>query len=626
MRTPNQKQTWLAVAILLVCLTALAAAANRPAVLAETVGTNAPAPLLPHLQVAITPRLQDVAVGGTASLNVTITNDGGAPLRSIQTSNASISSCNKNDLGSLNPGESTSYSCQASGVSESSLQTITASAQLAGGGSVSQTSDAFIRVAKPEIAILKRPEVQTVRRGGTANFTIVIFNTSPTAVLTNVKVLDSAVPDCAFDPAVPLTLLPSQSYDYACRLSNVQKATTSVATVQATIAGSGAFSQASDVAWVNMIDLKAALTSVPAAVPEPGGEVEFTATVTNPGSTPLKLVGLSTNKFGNLFDPGNEMVPAAGNQCLLGAEDILVPPNNGSVSCTFVALVAGQPSDFTVVLTATAEITDLEDISATGSTTVTIADVPAILALNLSADPSIIPAPGRTIQFNLRADNAGEADNIVIEALTDDDLGDLNGVGTCEVPTSPIAPGGFYECQYSAFVGGSANEQKVRTVTATGVDDDPTPGPVEAADSITITISDQPLQKVWLPQVIDDVVEPNNTCSRAYLLQLNRQYYFLPPPTWELGADPPLQDYFRFVLEEQADLSVNLTNFVPKAGQLIVRKGECGNVTLVGFDVTTAANKNLRLGTQSPGQYFIQIINDGPPEPKQLYGLIVRTE
>lgn len=590
---------------------------------------QAPQPVSPHLQLTITPRLQDLFPGDTANLTVDIVNDGGATINALSTSGSSIPACNKTGLGSLAPGETTSYSCSRSSVGQSSLEVITVSGQAPGFGAYQQTANAFIKVSQPDLIIIKRPTTQTVRPGGTARFSVVVRNEGA-SVLSNVKVLDPAAPDCGLDPAVPLNLAPGERREYTCRLDDVQSPVAAVATAQGLNPGTGALSQASDIAWVEVLNLAATLSAVPASVEEPGGEVTFTAHLANPGSVPLELVGLNTNKFGNLFDPGNELVPATTNGCLPGLNPIVVPAHSGSVSCDFVALVSGQPSDFSVVLTALAEAEAGEQVTATTSVTVPIVDVPSVIEVNLSADPPIVAAPGGTVVFTVRINNFSESDGVIIDTLTDVALGNLNGRGTCAVPTPLIVTGGNYECTYSDQISGSAGEDRIRIVNASGFSDDPVPGPVAASDSITIPITDRPVQTVLMPNIMDDVVEPNNRCSNAYPIQLNRLYNFLPPLTYIPNANPPLQDYYRFELTESASIRVEMTNFVPLKGQLIVRKAEnCDDPALnnaIGRNPDPLLNRTLVLGTQSAGQYFIQIINDGPPETDQLYGLIVRTE
>jgi hypothetical protein len=590
---------------------------------------DVPVPRSAHLQLTLSPRSQDLFSGDTAELTVTIVNTGGVTVSGLATTGSSFPNCNKGSLGALAPGQSTSYTCSRANVGDSSLEVLTVSGQAAGGGLYQQTANAFVKVSKPELIIIKRPTTQTVRPGGTARFVIVIRNEGPTP-LANVKVIDPQAPDCGLDPAVPLNLGPGERREYSCSLPNVQAPVATVATVQGTNPGDNTLTQASDIGWVEVLNLGATLTAVPVAVDEPGGEVTFTARVINPGSIPLELVGLTTNKFGNLFDPGNELVPASTNECLPGVEPIAVSPNGGSVSCDFVALVSGQPSDFSVVLTALAEDATAEQVSATTSATVVIRDVPSVIEVVLSADPPIVSAPGARVTFDVRISNFSEADGVFIDTLTDSALGSLDGRGTCALPTPLITAGGSYDCSYSDQVNGAAGDERLRIVTASGLSDDPVPGPVSGSDSIIIAITDQPIQRILMPGVMDDVVEPNYRCGLAYPLQLNRAYHFLPPPTYVPNADPPRQDYYRFQLTESSVVTVELTNFVPLKGQLIVRKAEnCDDPALanpIGRNPDSVLNRTLSLGTRPPGQYFIQIINDGPAETQQLYRLIVKTQ
>jgi hypothetical protein len=88
------------------------------------------------------------------------------------------------------------------------------------------------------------------------------------------------------------------------------------------------------------------------------------------------------------------------------------------------------------------------------------------------------------------------------------------------------------------------------------------------------------------------------------------------------------QHVFRFELPRQGNVSVELTNFVPRAGQLVVWSGVCGSLQLLGRNPSTALNKTVALGTQpavngqgQPIQYIVQIINDGPTNTIDAYAL-----
>jgi hypothetical protein len=252
-------------------------------------------------------------------------------------------------------------------------------------------------------------------------------------------------------------------------------------------------------------------------------------------------------------------------------------------------------------------------VSATTNTTISVTDLPAALQVNVTADPPVILAPGGPIAYSVRVANISEVDMITLQRLEDSILGDLAAHG-CPLPTAPIIAGSFYECDFTDTVSGTAGETVARTVTAVGVSDDLNQQQVQHSADNGVLISELPPQSVFLATVADDVVEPNNSCRSSYPLQLNRQYHFL-------AED--VQDGYSFRLQSSQNIKVELTNFVPREGQLLVWKGECDSLMLIGQNPDTSLVKILDLGTQPPGPYIIQIINDAPPNTVDLYGLIV---
>ena len=569
----------------------------------------------PHILAGQKPRVQNIFAGGDATFTVSITNTGSIPLQDVSVSNANTPSCNRNNLGVLAPGASTSYTCSRNNVADSFLNVLQASGNPAGGASVTHTTDAFVKVSRAEMQIIKLPTVRTVRQGATANFTIVIFNTSPDTVLTNVRVDDNLVDACDFDPVVPVNLAPGDSIDYPCALPNVQQAMTTIATAQGTNPVNGDVVTSSDVSWVEVLALEADLTPQPTSIPEPGGLVTYTVDLRNVGSLPMTLFGLSTNHYGNILDAGNDEIDPLTNTCLPQPSLPTIQPFGGTYSCSFIAAVEGQPSDFSVILTATARDRNNLDVSATTNATVAITNSPASIALTLGADPQFINPPSRQVTFSVRVDNTSEADSVTLTQLQDEFLGSLDGRGTCELPVEDIPPGFSYQCEFTATVAGSAGQQKSRTISATAIDDDLTPHTVTDNDVVTVIITNQPTQYIFMPNVTDDVV--GSTCVDAYPLALNRMYSFLPPPH---GG----QSVFRFTLPRSGNLRVEMTNFVPREGQLVVWSGNCGSLTLIGRNPDTALNKTVDLGTRPAGQYIIQLINDGPTNNRDLHQLFVR--
>ena len=574
----------------------------------------------PLILVGQKPRVQEFFPGGDATFTIGITNTGTVTLQTVTVANATTPSCNRAGLGPLDPGQSTTYTCSRANVEDSFLNTLQVTGVADGGATDSHVGDAFVRVLSPDLRITKRPTTQTVRPGATALFTIIVFNTSPDTILTNITVDDDVINDCDFAPTVPVNLAPSDSFDYVCEQPSVQAALTSVATVRGTELTTGQVLTTADVAWVELLDMTAGLTPQPSSVAEPGAPVTFHVVLVNPGSVPITLTGLTTDKFGNLLNPDNPAVAAADNTCLPRPSLPTIQPAGGSYACSFVAVAAGQPSLFAVALTATAKSGSLTR-TATATGTVTITNVPASINLSATAEPPFIHPPSQSVTFNVRVDNTSAADTLTLTELRDELLGNLDGRGTCNVPVD-IPSGASYGCSFSAVVVGQTGQQKSRTISATAKDDDLSPGTLTDSTIVTVNVTDLPRQFAYMPGVANVYV--GSSCGNAFPLNLlNRRYTFLPPAK-------SAQHVFRFELPRQGDVSVELTNFVPRAGQLVVWSGACGSLQLLGRNPNTALNKTVDLGSlpavngqSQPIQYIIQIINDGPTNMIDPYGLRV---
>ncbi len=578
---------------------------------AQAGGTSADA--TPLILVGQKPRVQEFFAGDDATFTVSITNTGTIALQGVSVTNATTPACNRSGLGPLAPGQSTTYNCMRENVNTSFLNVLEAIGTADGGATDSHVTNAFVKVLTPDLRITKRPTTQAVLPGATARFTVVIFNTSLDTVLIDVEVDDSAVNDCDRDPVVPLNLGPGESIDYSCQQTNIQSPLTSVVTVTAIDPLSGGQLTASDVAWVDVLDIAASLTPQPNTVAEPGAPVVFHVGLINEGSTPLTLTGLATNQFGNVLDSGNDAIDPAHNTCLPQPSLPVIQPYGGSYTCSFTAVVQGQPSDFSVILTATAKDRNNQTVTATTSGTVRITNVPASINVSATAAPPFIHPPSSTVRYSVRIDNTSEADTVTLTQLLDSLLGSLDGRGSCEVPMT-IQPGFSYQCEFTATVAGEVGQQKSRTITAVALDDDLNPKTVTDSTTVTVTVTDTPTQYAHMPAVVDTIV--GSSCVDAFPLGLNQTYQFLPPAN-------KAQQVFRFELTRSGRLSVVMTNFVPRAGQLVVWSGACGSLELIGRNPDTALNKTVELGTRPPGQYIIQILNDGPTNTTDFYRLRV---
>lgn len=575
------------------------------------------------------PRLQDFLPGGTAGFTVSITNTGTVELQNINVTGAVTADCNRADLGTLAPGQSTSYICSTSGsgpVNASFLNELQVNGT-AGSTTVNHRSNAYVKVLNPDLRISKTPRFQSVGMGGTAFYNISVLNTSDFDMVLE-QIDDVLYDECDRDPSFTVVLPQGELLKVDCFASNIQAATASEITVVARNAENNELLSATDIAWIDLLSLEATLLPEPASIPEPGGLVTYTVEIVNNGSSVVTLTELGTEKFGDLFDPDNTLIESSANSCLSGAP-VTVPPNGGGFSCSYVVSVHGQPSQFGDVLTAAGVDANSEEVTATANATVTITNTPASMQLTLGASPSFINPPSGDVTFSVQVKNTSSADALTITLIEDQFLGNLNGKGTCKSPIEEILPGFSYQCQFTAKVSGAVGDQKSRAIMVRAVDDDPTPETHELSDVVTVNVIANPERRIFMPSVTDDndpVIEPNNSCVNAHNMIVNRQYFVTPPARY-----PADQDYFAFTLSQGSRVSIDLKNFVPRKGQLVVRydnPGEplpnCKEVQKRKPDL--ALNNTMDLGFMPAGRYFIQVINDGPSNITEKYELIVHVD
>lgn len=147
------------------------------------------------------------------------------------------------------------------------------------------------------------------------------------------------------------------------------------------------------------------------------------------------------------------------------------------------------------------------------------------------------------------------------------------------------------------------------------------------AGHTSLTFAAAPSVHLFLPMVswaYQRGEEPNDICSQALGLVLNVDQSF--------QADDRM-DWFYFELPSVADVVVELRDFTPRQGQVIIYRelvsgGACfseDNTQLVGHDGNpNTIDKIVSLGQQPAGRYYIWVINDGPQDPGAVYRLFVR--
>lgn len=130
--------------------------------------------------------------------------------------------------------------------------------------------------------------------------------------------------------------------------------------------------------------------------------------------------------------------------------------------------------------------------------------------------------------------------------------------------------------------------------------------------------------KLFMPMVSLPSVraeEPNDKCSEAFGLSLNTNQTFRPDDK---------DDWFYFDTAHESELTIELHDFLPGVGQIIVasekQSGQgCNGLTLVGNNGSSNSTKIVSLGRQPAGRYYIWIINDGVFDANSLYRLYVRS-
>lgn len=151
----------------------------------------------------------------------------------------------------------------------------------------------------------------------------------------------------------------------------------------------------------------------------------------------------------------------------------------------------------------------------------------------------------------------------------------------------------------------------VRTITFTVFDGTDNSLPVQS--TVTFIPYKLYMPVIQNPAAIQD--EPNNACGDAFPIRTDQSYSF----DAEDGSD-----WYVFELTAVHSIRVELTNFAPEEGQILLLKGSCGNLSRVGNNGNFATTKTIDVGPQTPGTYFVWVLNDGPTNTNQPYNLNVK--
>jgi hypothetical protein len=222
-------------------------------------------------------------------------------------------------------------------------------------------------------------------------------------------------------------------------------------------------------------------TALPSNLPEPGGAVEFLVDVFNTSSSTdvLTITSMVDDVHGDLNGQGTCSVPQT-----------VVP--GGAYFCRFTATVSGSNGYVeTDTVTVEAVDDDLEQLDASDSAAVTIADLPASITVKKTATPRSVREPGGPVVFTVLVANDSSSETVTLTELTDSIYGDLAGEGTCPATSVVLLPGDTVRCFFRRDVTGQPGDPahvNVATVTGTG----PGGTPVTDSDDAAVTIRDVP--------------------------------------------------------------------------------------------------------------------------------------
>jgi cysteine-rich repeat protein len=342
--------------------------------------------------------------------------------------------------------------------------------------------------------------------GGLVTFTVVVENTSQATGVTIQTLVDDVHGNLNGQGscAVPQALAAGQSY--TCTFTATVSGNDGyIETDTVTATGVDAHGDPvadDDDAFVLITDVGSAITVLkmanPTSVPEPGGLVTFSVTVTNDSAVDTVTIdALVDSIHGDLDGKGTCAVP-----------QVLVP--GASYNCAFTATVNGAPgTSETDVVTASGTDDDDNPLSDDDDATVEITDVSSAIQVIKLATPDTVQEPGGTVTFNIQVLNVSAVDTVTITSLSDTIYGDLNDKGTCAVP-QVIPPAGMYQCEFTVDVMGPAGSSETDVVTASGTDDDG--NPVSDDDEETVTISDLlseiQVDKTAVPDMVDEPGAP----------------------------------------------------------------------------------------------------------------------
>ena len=244
----------------------------------------------------------------------------------------------------------------------------------------------------------------------------------------------------------------------------------------------GTSDTATDDATVTFSDVLPDITvdkvAVPSTVPETGGNVTYTVTVTNNSTEALTLDTLSDDKVD---------LSLVADCDITGVTLSPTGDPGDSFSCDYTEFVSGdEGTTLTNTATATASDDDGNSDEASDTADVTFSDVLPEVSVDKSANPTSVPETGANVDFTFTVTNDGDEAG-TITSLSDSDFGTLAGDDDCKVGTV-LDPGESCSFTITEFIDGDFGTDHSNTVTVVLTDDDDNTD--EATDDETVELTD----------------------------------------------------------------------------------------------------------------------------------------
>ncbi len=240
---------------------------------------------------------QTINPGASVSFEITVVNSGDVDLEDVVVSDPMAPSCDQ-EIGFLAVGESFSYTCEDTEVTEGYVNIVEVTADPVNGGqTVADEDPSTVDLTNPSLVIIKEDadntdDLQTIGPGGSATFSITVVNNG-NVDLEDVVVSDAATPAC--DQYIGF-LAVGEVYSYTCTIDNVVQSFINIATVTAIPTGGGATVADDDPSEVLVVGTSSMLVSKQATdgsdlqIINPGQDASFEISITNTGDVDLENI------------------------------------------------------------------------------------------------------------------------------------------------------------------------------------------------------------------------------------------------------------------------------------------------------------------------------------------------